>query len=221
LDFASTFGVLDVRALDVPRMTRQWYGTAVEPPSDFRVLRHYPGFGQETTKTARSDALRARAIAVSEEQRGRAPNWVVAETIEEFRWGARMLRDLHAAWLCLRDGADPRAVAWQNPLMAANEDPGWLPVTHDGRPLLQPQVRECRGPEAASPAPRGGRDLILRTMTRSTFELALTSAAVVLGLIGYLVRWPPAEVLGLLLACVALGMLLARTLPSDNPRNST
>jgi hypothetical protein len=45
LDFVSTFGVLDVRALDAPRMARQWYGVALERRVPFRILRHYPGFG--------------------------------------------------------------------------------------------------------------------------------------------------------------------------------
>jgi hypothetical protein len=44
---------------------------------------------------------------------------VVAETLEEFRWGARAIRDLYNAWLCLRDGLDPRTIEWANSRMPA------------------------------------------------------------------------------------------------------
>lgn len=58
-------------------------------------------------------------------------------------------------------------------------------------------------------------------MTRSRVELRIALAGVVLGTVGYLFGYAPAEVLGLLLACVALGMLIFRTLPADDEPSST
>ncbi len=125
LDFASTFGVLDIRALDAPRMSRQWYGLATEAPSPFRILRHYQGFGDGSRHAALDTSLRDNATSTAEAQRAVAPNWVVAETLEEFRWGARAIRDLHAAWRCLREPVDPRRVDWANPRMpSAKEELG-------------------------------------------------------------------------------------------------
>jgi len=53
-------------------------------------------------------------------------------------------------------------------------------------------------------------------MTRTRTELLAGLAAVVLGTIGYLFHCAPAEVLGLLIGCVAFGMLLFRALPPDD-----
>ena len=121
LDFVSTWGVLDIRALDAPRPSRQWYGVATEPATPFRVLRHYPGFSDDRRRS-RDSSLRSGVLATAQEQRAAAPNWVVAETLEEFRWGARAIHDLHAAWLALSEPADPRQVNWANPRMPGRGD---------------------------------------------------------------------------------------------------
>lgn len=56
-------------------------------------------------------------------QRATAPNWVVAETLDEFRWGARAIDDLYQAWLCLSTGTDPRHQTWANPrMLTSGED---------------------------------------------------------------------------------------------------
>lgn|GEM_PF-4105164 len=117
LEFVSTWGVLDIRALDAPRPSRQWYGVATEPASPFRVLRHYPGFGDDRRGGSSDSSLRRRVVATAQEQRAAAPNWVVAETLEEFCWGARAIHDLHAAWRALSTPIDPRDVSWANPNM--------------------------------------------------------------------------------------------------------
>ena len=117
LEFVSTFGVLDVRALDAPRMARQWYGVALERRVPFRILRHYPGFGDGSRRAALDQTWRDNAVATAEAQRAAAPNWVVAETVEEFRWGARANWDLYNAWLCLRGALDPQTVEWANSRM--------------------------------------------------------------------------------------------------------
>lgn len=117
LEFASTFGVLDVRALDAPRASRQWFGVAAEQPVPFRVLRHYPGFGDLSRDAARDGSLREPILEIVHDQRAAAPTWVISETLEEFRWGARAIRDLRAAWICLRDGSDPLETPWANPRM--------------------------------------------------------------------------------------------------------
>jgi len=57
-------------------------------------------------------------------------------------------------------------------------------------------------------------------MTRTKTELLLALAAMVLGTVGFLFHCAPAEVLGLLFGCVALGMLLFRTLPPDDTTRS-
>ena len=125
LDFASTFGWLDVRALDVPRMARQWYGVARDKPVPLRVLRHYPGFGDSSRRATPDDSLRVEVVAFVEAQRAAAPVWVIDETLEEFRWGARAIRDLHTAWQCLREGRDPTTEKWANPRMpSAGSDLG-------------------------------------------------------------------------------------------------
>jgi hypothetical protein len=98
-------------------MSRQWYGVAVEKPTPFRILRHYPGLGENTRHASRDGSIRDALITVVAAERQKAPNWVVAETLEEFRWGACAVRDLHAAWICLSDGSDPREVDWANQLM--------------------------------------------------------------------------------------------------------
>lgn len=123
LDFASTFGPLDIRALDAPRASRQWFGVASEQPVPFRVLRHYPGFGDLSRHAARDGSFREPVLEIVHEQRAAAPTWVISETLEEFRWGARAIRDLQAAWLCLREGSDPREAPWANQRMptAASE----------------------------------------------------------------------------------------------------
>jgi hypothetical protein len=65
-----------------------------------------------------------------------------------------------------------------------------------------------------------GPPLIPRTeaqvVTRTKTELMIALTAVVLGTVAFLFHCTPAEVLSLLLACVALGMLLFRTLPPDD-----
>jgi hypothetical protein len=53
--------------------------------------------------------------------------------------------------------------------------------------------------------------------SRSLVELLITVAAVVLGAIGYLSHSAVLEAVGLFLAFMALGMLLVRTLPGDDP----
>ena len=117
LDFASTFGFLDIRALDPPRLSRQWWGNAraVEPPVPLRALRFYPGFGDHSRHASLDGTLREEVLRSSEAARRTAPVWLVAETIEEFRWAARAICDLRQAWRCLRDGLDPREVDWRNP----------------------------------------------------------------------------------------------------------
>lgn len=122
LDFTSTFGVLDVRALDTPRMNRQWYGVVCDPPEPFRILRHYPGFGDDSGSAPDDEAFRESVIGLSARHRANAPSWVVAETIEEFRWGARAIRDLRTAWLCLSTPMDPRSQEWANPRMPREHD---------------------------------------------------------------------------------------------------
>jgi hypothetical protein len=122
LEFVSTYDVLDVRALDAPRMLRQWFGVATERAVPFRILRHYPGFGDGDKGASHDETLRGGVLEVVAAQREAAPNWVVAETIEEFRWGARAIRDLHQAWLSLSTGADPREQRWANPRMPTPAD---------------------------------------------------------------------------------------------------
>jgi NAD kinase len=58
-------------------------------------------------------------------------------------------------------------------------------------------------------------------MTRTKTELLIAIVAVALGTVGFLFHWAPAEVLGLLFACVALGMVLFRALPADDSTSST
>lgn len=117
LDFVSTFGLLDLRALDHPRLERQWYGVAFERTTPLRALRHYPGFGDESRHSAVDRTLRDPLFRDAEAAREAAPTWLITETIEEFRWGARALRDLRAAWECLNSGQDPLKVEWANPRM--------------------------------------------------------------------------------------------------------
>lgn len=117
LDFVSTFNILDVRALDAPRVERQWYGVAPPRVTPLRILHHYPGFGEIGPGAAVDSSLRAMVIAACEAERKAAPTWVIEETLEEFRWAARAISDLHTAWRCLRDGRDPREAAWANRLM--------------------------------------------------------------------------------------------------------
>ena len=125
LDFVSTFDVLNVRALDPPRVERQWYALAPPRPLPLRVLRHYPGFGDEAgpvMASASDCTLREAVVATCQAERDAAPIWVIDETIEEFRWGARAIRDLHTAWCCLRDGDDPRSQPWANACMPRPTD---------------------------------------------------------------------------------------------------
>ena len=122
LEFVSTYGVLDVRALDAPRMSRQWYGLAYDKPVPFRILRYYPGFGDGEKGASEDRTLREQAVKIATQQRASAPNWVVAETIDEFRWGARAISDLWTAWSCLSTGADPCRQHWANPRMSQPGD---------------------------------------------------------------------------------------------------
>lgn len=125
LDFVSTFDVLNVRALDPPRVERQWYALAPPRPLPLRVLRHYPGLGDKdgpVMASAFDCTLREAVVATCQAERDAAPIWVINETIEEFRWGARAIRDLHTAWCCLRDGGDPRSQLWANPRMPRPTD---------------------------------------------------------------------------------------------------
>ena len=119
LDYVSTFNLLDIRALDAPPVERQWYSVATPRSQPLRVLRHYPGFGDTAVRLDASydSSLRSDVVARCQAQREAAPIWVINETLEEFRWGAKAISDLHAAWCCLRDGHDPRSVDWANPRM--------------------------------------------------------------------------------------------------------
>jgi hypothetical protein len=129
LDYVSTFNVLDIRALDAPPVERQWYGVAAPRSETLRILRYYPGFGDAGRGSSYDSSLRAEVVARCEAERAAAPIWVINETLEEFRWGARAIRDLHAAWRCLRDGDDPRQVDWANPRMPQPEQSRNLAVS--------------------------------------------------------------------------------------------
>lgn len=119
LDYVSTFNVLDIRALDAQRLERQWYSVATPRSQPLRILRYYPGFGDVGPGRGSSldSSLRDDVVARCQAQSDAAPTWVISETLEEFRWGARAISDLHAAWCCLRDGDDPRDIEWANPRM--------------------------------------------------------------------------------------------------------
>lgn len=122
LDFVSTFDVLDIRALDVRRIDRQWYGVIQEPIVPLGALLNYPGFGsRDHSKSVPSRQLRESVISTIELQRSETPTWLVRETLEEFRWGARAICDLHTAWTVLSGGADVREAVWRNPLVAGGE----------------------------------------------------------------------------------------------------
>jgi hypothetical protein len=122
LEWASTYGVLDVRALDAPATGRQWYSKAAPPSIPLRALAHYPGFGigVSLSKPQRigstDDALREGVVALCEAERVGLP-WIIEETLHEFLWGARAIRDLVTAWRCVRDGNDPREQSWDSPRM--------------------------------------------------------------------------------------------------------
>lgn len=58
-------------------------------------------------------------------------------------------------------------------------------------------------------------------MTRPRIALLTTFAAVTLGAIGYLLHSTPAEVVSLLVGSVALGMVLFRALPAEEPPTSS
>jgi len=147
LEYVSTWGPLDVRALDAPRMQRQWFGVYVEEASPFRALRYYPGFGTDLVHTARDGSLLATAAALSDSQRKAGPVWVISDTVEEFRWAAKAIRDLYRAWVCLSEGTDPGEVTWDNPVMSAATDPKWL--LYDVREFFEPTMAELL--EAFSP----------------------------------------------------------------------
>jgi hypothetical protein len=57
-------------------------------------------------------------------------------------------------------------------------------------------------------------------VTQAKMELLIALAAIVSGTTGYLFAYAPAEVLGLLLGCVAFGMVLFRALPPDETSGS-
>lgn len=142
LEFVSTYDVLDLRALDAPRMSRQWFGVATASASPFRILRYYPGFGDGQKGSSRDEMLRGDLVELVSAQRAAAPNWVVAETIDEFRWGARAIHDLHHAWLCLSAGTDPRHQPWANPRMpTADED--LAPADHAVRQFFEGTMRDA------------------------------------------------------------------------------
>jgi hypothetical protein len=117
LDFVSTFGVLDVRALDTPPAGRQWYGTASPRSVPLRMLRHYPGFGDGHSSGSPDSALRDDVVGICNAERASAPIWLIEETLHEFLYGAEAIRDLVTAWNCLRNGEDPRGQRWANPRM--------------------------------------------------------------------------------------------------------
>lgn len=129
LDFVSTFGVLDVRALDAPRIERQWFSVAAPRSTLFRALRHYPGFGDGQRSSSFDEQLLAPTFAACKAEREAAPVWIISETLTEFRWAARALRDLRTAWSCLRAGADPRKAVWENPRMPSRGDSVELAVS--------------------------------------------------------------------------------------------
>ena len=129
LDYVSTFNVLEIRHLDAPPVERQWYSVAAPRSETLRILRYYPGFGDAGRGSSYDSSLRAEVVARCQAERDAAPIWVINETLEEFRWGARAIRDLHAAWRCLRDGDDPRQVDWANPCMPQPEQSRNLAVS--------------------------------------------------------------------------------------------
>jgi hypothetical protein len=121
LEWVSTYGVLNIRARDTPAADRDWYGKAAPRPVPLRALRHYPGFGDFTTRGAGDCSMREEVVAICEAERAEAPNWIIEETLHEFVYGAEMVCDLATAWDCLRRSADPREQAWRNPLMPGTD----------------------------------------------------------------------------------------------------
>ena len=117
LDFVSTFGVLNIRALDTPPTDRQWYGKASPRSVPLRALRYYPGFGDYRSDSSTDSTLREDVVAICEAERAAAPIWLIEETLHEFLYGADAIRDLVTAWQCLRDGKDPRKAVWANSRM--------------------------------------------------------------------------------------------------------
>jgi hypothetical protein len=125
LEWVSTYGVLDVRALDAPATKRQWYATAAPQPVPLRALAHYPGFGIGVKlgphRIGSTDStLRDEAVQLCESERAAAGIWTIEETLHEFIFGAEAVRGLVTAWSCLRDGHDPREQTWANERMPSS-----------------------------------------------------------------------------------------------------
>jgi hypothetical protein len=125
VEWVSTFGVLDIRALDAPPTKRQWYATAAPQSIALRALAHYPGFGIGVKlgphRIGSTDStLREKSVELCESERAAAPIWTIEETLHEFIFGAEAVRDLVTAWTCLRDGDDPRDQTWANARMPSS-----------------------------------------------------------------------------------------------------
>jgi len=123
LEWVSTFGVLNIRALDAPAIGRQWYAKAAPQSTALRALAHYPGFGigvklHAAHRIGSTDStLRDEAVRLCEGERAAVGMWTIEETLHEFIFGAEAVRDLVTAWSCLRDGRDPRDQTWANERM--------------------------------------------------------------------------------------------------------
>jgi hypothetical protein len=125
LEWVSTFGVLNIRALDAPATKRQWYATAAPESIPLRALAHYPGFGIGVKLGPRrigstDSTLRDEAVKVCTSERAAVGIWTIEETLHEFIFGAKAVRDLVTAWSCLRDGHDPRDETWANDRMPSS-----------------------------------------------------------------------------------------------------
>lgn len=128
LEWVSTYGVLNLRALDAPATGRQWYSKAAPQSIPLRALAHYPGFGIGVSlgKPHRigstDDTLRDEIVALCEAERAGVGLWIIEETLHEFIYGAETVRDLATAWRCVRHGNDPREQTWANSRMPS---PDW------------------------------------------------------------------------------------------------
>lgn len=111
LDFVNEFGLMNIRGRWLEPVSL-YTSTSEEP--QFPLLEAYPGFDDDEFVDLASPLRGGIAKAEAE---CRLPLGV-HETIEEFRWGARCIRDLTAAWRCLRDDIAPSDLEWANPLIA-------------------------------------------------------------------------------------------------------
>jgi hypothetical protein len=110
VEFVNEFEVMNVRG---DWMEPFSWDQDHKPRIAFPLLSAYPGFDGDDlfdlTEPLRTSVERAESAC--------GLPYGVRETIEEFRWGARCVRDLTTAWRCLRDELPPSEAQWENPLI--------------------------------------------------------------------------------------------------------